>query len=485
MSGDIDVAGRDAFPRVRFFFGTQGRGGTRFYLCLAALAAVVMVGPTLPAADLPEATGAGATNFYQLDLPVALRLARTQNLDIQIAREKLAEAKANEQSALLQFFPWIAPGAGYRRHDNLIQNVEGKIIEVHKQSYTVGASLTAQVDLGDALYKKLAAHQLAKAADFTRAAQEQDTTLAAAQGYFDLAKAQAAVEVAREALRISQDYQQQIHHAVDAGIAFKGDELRVRVQAERNELALQQSLERRRIAAARLAQILRLDSTVDLAATDTDLVPLTLVATNAVLDALVQQALAQRPELKQSQAAIAAARDTRNGAAYGPLVPGFGAQIFAGGLGGGKDGTRDSFGESEDYFLFLQWRLGPGGLLDFGRIKSAKARLNTAVLTGEKVHDEIVRQVVEGNTRVQSLTEQIAAARRALASAQETLRLTQERKELSVGVVLENIQAQQDLTRARTDYLTGVAEFNTAQYALQKAMGTPAAPSAEPSGEPR
>src|ERR1044072_3625065 len=97
-----------------------------------------------------------ATNkTFPIDLPSALQLAGAQNLDLQIARQKLAEARANYESSLWQFFPWIGPGVSYRRHDNLIQNVEGKMIEAHKDSYTVGPSLSGQLDLGDAIYKNL------------------------------------------------------------------------------------------------------------------------------------------------------------------------------------------------------------------------------------------------------------------------------------------------------------------------------------------
>ena len=42
---------------------------------------------------------------------------------------------------------------------------------------------------------------------------------------------------------------------------------------------------------------------------------------------------------------------------------------------------------------------------------------------------------------------------------------------LHFSMVLENIQAEQDLTRARLDLLTAIAEFNKAQYALKKAVG--------------
>ncbi len=327
------------------------------------------------------------------------------------------------------------------------------------------------LDLGDAVYKSLTAKQLVNAADHALESQRQDATLSAAQGYYDLAKAKAIVDVVKEALRISQDYQKQLHDAVGAGIAFKGDELRVQTQTERYQIALRQALEQQRVAAARLAQILHLDSTVELVPQDTDLVPLTLVETNAPLDSLVQQALRSRPELKQSQALVTAARDAKNGAVYGPLIPSLGAQVFFGGLGGGKNDSTGNWGETDDYFVGLGWRIGPGGLFDVGRVRANKARLETARLSGAKVQDEITRQVVESHTRAQSLLNQIATTKQNLATASETLRLTRERKEFGVGAVLEGIQAEQELTRARSDYLSTAAEFNKTQYGLSRAIG--------------
>ena len=41
----------------------------------------------------------------------------------------------------------------------------------------------------------------------------------------------------------------------------------------------------------------------------------------------------------------------------------------------------------------------------------------------------------------------------------------------AVNAVLETIQAEQELTRARTDYLRAIADFNKAQYALLRAIG--------------
>ncbi len=417
-------------------------------------------------AALPKTNG-----VYLIDLPTALHLAGARSLDLQIAREKLAEAKANRASSVWQFFPTVTPGVGYRRHDNLIQDTTGNIIDVHKDSYAVGPVIAAQFDLGDAIYKNLASRQLVKAAESGLESQRQDSLLAAALGYFDLAKTQAAVAVADEAVRIAQDFSGQIERAVEAGLVFKGDALRAQVQVEKNHLALRQAQEQQRVASARLVQTLHLESAVELVAREGELVPLNLVATNASHDSLVVQALSSRPELGQGRFIVEAARDARKGAIYGPLIPSVGAQVFAGGLGGAKDGAPGTFGASEDYQFTLGWRIGPGGLFDRGRIRAADARLKIADLSSQKLLDEVTRQVTESFVRWQSLSDQLATARQAVAAAEEALQLTQQRKEFGVGVVLENIQAEQDLTRARLDVLTTIAEVNKAQYALKKAVG--------------
>jgi outer membrane protein TolC len=428
------------------------------------------------AVALLTAAAAAATNEVsrgvdRIDLPTALRLAGAQNLDVQIARERLVEARANHQGAVAQFFPWLAPGAAYRRHEGRVQAVDGTIFDADKQSYVVGGALTAQLDIGEAIYKSLAAKQLVRAADHAFAAQQQEAILGAAQGYFDLAFGQAAVNVAKESVRISSDYENQVGRAVEGGIAFRGDQLRIRVQTERNQLALRQAEEQQRLAGARLAQTLHLDAAVQLAVGDTDLAPLDLPGSNATVESLVREALTARPELKQSQALVAAARDAERGVLFGPMVPSLGAQAFVGGLGGGRNDDTGNFGDQQEYAIGLNWRIGPGGLFDFSRRRAAASRLQGTRLTEEKIRDEIGRQVVEAFTRMRSTADQLETARRALRDAEEGLRLAQTRQEFAVGVVLENIQAEQDLTRARLDYFKTVAEFNKAQYALTKAVG--------------
>ncbi len=468
-------------------------GDLRLAIYALALAVLGAIAPLAHAttnmaylAALPEgfAVGTRSTNeaVYPIDLETTLRLAGARNLDIQIARERLNEAEANRQSAVEQFFPWVAPGISYHRRDGMAQAVpSGVISDAHYQSYSPGVGLTAQLVLGDAIYHSLAARQLVKVSDQALETQRQDSILSAAEGYFDLLKAKALREVVRQAIQISEDYQQQLHAGVASGIAFRGDELRVQTQTEQYRITQQQALEQERVAAVNLAQTLHLDARTVLVPLENGLRTITIFSTNASMNSLVEQALRTRPELKQSDAFLAATRQTRNGAVYGPLIPSLGAQLFGGGLGGGPDSGPSTFGAEGDYALGLSWRIGPGGLFDKARVNAVKARLAAAQFADSKLKDLIVSDVVASLVRVNSTAVQIQLAERNLDTASETLRLTEQRKQFGVGIVLEDLQAQQALTQARSAYVSALAEYNKAQYALNKAVGGPfEAPAAKP-----
>lgn len=422
-----------------------------------------------------EGTENSSARTSTINLPTVLRLAGARNLDVQIASERLREAEANRAGALLQLAPVITTGASYRRHENLTQGVDGRVIDADKESWTFGPTLTVQSEIGDVIYKNLISQQLVKAAAFASESQREESLLAAALAYFDLAKAQSTRSVALAAVAISEDYARQVKEAVEVGIAFKGEELRTQVQMERDRLTLRQTDEQQQLASARLVQVLHLDATIRLVARDATL-PIEFLRPQQSLSSLLAQAWGHRPELKQSRAQLAAARHTRSAALYGPLFPTIGGQTFAGGLGGGAFGSDYQTGESEDYQATIGWRIGPGGLFDFTRTRAADARVNIADLTAQKVSDEIGRQVSEGYARVHSLADQIVISRRAISAARESLRLTRERKEFAVGNVLEGILSAQELTRARLEYFNIVAEHNKAQYTLSRAVGEAAEP---------
>ncbi|MBL9210125.1 MAG: TolC family protein [Opitutaceae bacterium] len=423
------------------------------------------------ASALPAAPAAPAGNV--IDLPTALRLAGAANLDVQFAREKVAEAKAASDSARARYFPWITPSMVVRRHEENIQAVNGPILDVDKQSFAAGIALNAQLDLGETYFQNLVARQAVRSQEAALAGRQREAALRAATHYFDLVRARAAVAAAEEAAAVADRHADQIGATGDAGLTFKGDVARVRAARERAALAVVRLRAEQRLAAARLAEVLRLDPAVELAPADAAPAPLALDTSSADLGVLISQALAKRPELDEAAARVESARTSRRAATQGPLVPTLGAQVAVGGLGGGPSGssvTRD-FDLSADYALGVSWRVGPGGLFDRNRQREAAARERQGEVEMEKTKDAIRRQVVEQHTRVRSLAAQVELTQKALEAADQAARLSRQRREASVSAALEDLQAEEELARARRDHLTTIADYNAAQYALRFAVG--------------
>jgi outer membrane protein TolC len=408
-----------------------------------------------------------------IDLPTALKLAGANNLDVLIAREKVTEARAASDSARARFFPLIVPSVVVRRHEENVQDAGGRILDADKQSLAAGIALNAQLDLGETYYQNLVAKQLVRSSEAALAGRQRDATYRAAIAYFDLARARAGVIAAEEAARISGRHAEQINATTEAGLTFQGDASRVRAARERAELSLVRLRTDQRIAAARLAELLHMDPTVELTPVDADLAPLSLVTAADDIGAMISRALAARPEIDEASVRLQVAQTNRRGATYGPLIPTLGAQASVGGLGGGPAGSRltRDFDMSSDYSFGVSWRVGPGGLLDRNRQREAASREKQVELELEKIRDLIRRQVVEQHARLRSLASQIDLAKKALEAADQTARLSRQRRETGVSAVLEDLQAEEELARARRDYLSTVADFNQAQYALRFATG--------------
>ena len=417
-----------------------------------------------------------AVQIHSVNLAAVMRLAGAQNLDIRLATERLAVAWAQHEAANMQFFPYLTPGFAYRRHEGNIQTVDGQIIDADKESLGLGVAVTLQLDLGEAYYRSLTTKKLASAATHAVEVQRQESIWQAVSAYLELIRAKASVGVASESARIAEDYARQVKQAVDAGIAFKGDAFRATAQVERNLIVRSQARGQQRIAAARLAQILHLDAKVELVPVD-EPVMLSFGDARRGLDSLIASAIESRPEMAMSADQLEAAIKNSAAARWAPLVPTVKADYYGGDLGGGTyaQGLR-SFNTTQEYGIGLTWRVGPGGLFDPSRPHLADARQRGTAVEQEKLREEIARQVVEAHTLVHSLEEQLVHVRAALDAAGKTLQLARERRAFAVGEVLESILAEQELSRARLDYLTIVTEHNRAQFLLRRAIGADAAP---------
>lgn len=407
----------------------------------------------------------------RIDLATVLRLAGINNLDIAAARAVERQATAANDAATLRFFPYLTVGQTYARRTGLDQQTSGAMLDVYRQLYRRGAAVAVGVDLGDAVFGKLAARQLQQAAQHSVEAQRNVTLLAAADAYFDLVNAAATVGIDQEAVRISSGYQNQLERAVNIGLTNRSDALRVAVQTRQAEVELRGARAAERTAAAALATVLHLDPTIEWVPAERLVVPPAIVPLEQPVEALVRGALMRRPELKASEAAVAAAEHERTAAKYGPLIPTLSAASTYAGTSGGPNGKLSPYQATHDDVVGLSWRFGPGGLFDFSRTEAANATLDRRTVADEKLRQGISQQVVDAFTAAEAARDQMRLARDGVQLAERSLNLSMQRKEFGVYAVIEVIQAQQDLTRARNSYASAMARYAKAQYGLAQATG--------------
>jgi outer membrane protein TolC len=434
------------------------------------LAALVLSLAAVPAAVHAEQVP--ANDVQPIDLTTALRLAGANNLDLALTREAERQAKAVNDAATFSFFPWLQIGEVYARRTGNDQQTTGVMVDVDKQLYRRGASVGFAVNLGDALFTKLAARRLQSAAAHNTEAQRNDALLAAASAYFDLVNSVAEIDIARDAVRVSHDYQDQLERAVAIGLTNRSEALRVAVRTQEDEVALRAAEAQQLRFSTALAVVLRLDPAVALMPNERLVTPLTLVPLDTPVDRLILRALQLRPEVQASTAAIAAAEQQRTAAKYAPLIPSISAAATYAQTRGGANGTLDPYLPTHDYVVGLNWRLGPGGLFDFSRTEAADSVLAHQRIGDEKLRQSISQQVVNALSAAQAARDQMLLARRGVELAQQSLKLSMQRKEFGVYAVLEVIQAQQDLTRSRSNYATALAQFAKAEYALARATAS-------------
>jgi outer membrane protein TolC len=382
-----------------------------------------------------------------VDLPTVMKLAGANNDEIELARVKHAESIAESKLAWQRFWPTLSLGVGYRGHEGRIQDVAGAIY-----------------------YSALAAKQKAIAAEQLAEKSRRDIVMEATTRYFDLLATEASVVILEDDLRLTQDYEKQIGGAVTAGTAFRADLLRVKTQVSRAKLTIRQHQEKRDLAAAALAETLRLPPETELRPAKADLVPVRLNGKKGVASMLTD-AVQNRPELKAASAANSAATFERDRARIAPLIPSVQAGYNFGGLGGGFAGDMGNFGDSQDFYAGLGWKIGPGGLFDKQRQVIAGAREEATVLQAGQIKAAIGREVVEAAAKSQSAHDQIAINDEAVTAAEEMAKLAKERQASQLGVVLEYLLAREELTRARQSRVMAVTDFNKAQHELKRAIG--------------
>jgi outer membrane protein TolC len=414
-----------------------------------------------------------------IDLSTALRLAGANNLQIQFAQQRLAEAFARLDGAEVLWLPSLSAGPLYNKHDGRLQETEGNVIEVSRNSAFIGGGPTMSFHLADALFEPLAACQLVRAEQAAVARTTNDTLLAVAVAYLDLVQAESQRAISRQDVSNAKQLVELTESFAKTGQGLESDAARARNEMATRQRELIEADEAVLTRSVRLANLLRLDPAVTLHTVNTEVTPLVLLTEDTPLKELTERALATRPETEERSALVQAAFERLRQERIRPFIPRVLLDISAGGYGGGTGSHFTNFSDRTDFNVLAVWELRNLGLGNQALERQREAQQLQAATSEELIRDLIAAEVAEAYHQIHERRRQIDVGQQAVAESLRSLELNMNRIRGAEGLPIEALQAIQSVAAARRSYLAAVTNYNRAQFVLLRAVGQP--PTALPS----
>jgi outer membrane protein TolC len=438
-----------------------------------------VVAPEVPATSLESAP-------VPVNLPTVLAMIGGQHPVVGFAQSRVQEAYAQLDRAKVMWLPSIQTGFNYRRRDGNYQAVDGSIVDVNLNSmnYGLGAGavaagsptrpgIVAQFHLADALFTPKVAEKTAWAREHAASAILNRQLLDGGIAYLDLLEAYQDHEIVSESFRRNSELAK-----ITADFAAVGAGLRSDADRAATELAMVQSRqltarEGQLIASTRLARVLSIPMSSAILPQDTIAIPLELMPQLSDEPSLISTGLATRPELKESQALVAAACAAYKREKQAPFVPsvllGFSTTSFGGGLG--RDA--ENFGGRYDVDAMMVWETRNLGFGEGAARRERSAQVHQATFTKLRMMDQVAQEIAEANIQIGMRKQQVELSQQAIAHARDSYARHMERIKEGQGLPIEALQAIQALENAERAYLRAVTSYNRSQLQLQWALGWP------------
>ncbi len=440
---------------------------------------------SLPAISQDSASAVNSS-AYEIDLASVMAMSNANHPLVAFMQWRVREAEAQTVRAEMLWLPSLRAGVNFNKHEGRIQDVAGNIINTSRGSLYAGAGASAvgagspavpgvfaSFHLTDALHQPEIAEQERCARQFAATATEQEAWLQAGLGYIELIRAHQERAIASDVVAQLEELERITGDYARTGQGLKSDHERAQAELAIRRNDVLRAGEGVQVAAARLAQQVRLDPTVELLPRESVMQPLSLSAISSSPQQLVADALANRPEASESRHLVSQAVTRLEREKSAPWLPSLLLGMSYGGLTGGLGGDFRNSGGRFDGDVAAFWEVRQLGLGEKAARDEANARIEQAKWREISTLDRIAREVVEATAQVESRRQQIAQAETAIAAGQRSYQHNRERILNAQGLPIETLQAIQALGQARREYLRCVADYNAAQLTQLRALGWP------------
>jgi outer membrane protein len=415
-----------------------------------------------------------------LSLRDAVRVALRENQSVAAAAAGIRASMTHTAEVRAGKLPKVDYAESFTRSDNPVF-VFSSLLTQHQfgpDNFAIGTlnrpdslnDFQSVVSLDQPLYDGGQARHAAKSAELSvqmsaeeRRGAEMAVIAGVVRAYFGAVLAAESLRTAEQALRSAEADLKRAQDVRAAGLSTDVDVLSIRVHlASVTEQRIQRAADLD-VARARLndAMGLPLDAP---AALTTALEPLD--APDLDLPALQRQAAADRPEARGSRlAADAAAVQAAN--ARSALLP---QVTFHAAFEADRQQFVTKGGANWLASVGLHWNLF-NGMGDKARIEEAGQEVERAHAVARQVNSAVQLDVRRASADLRAAQQRIEVAKAAVAEAEESLRITQNRYAAGMSNVTDLLRNETAVTESRTRYLAAIHDQRIAAAAVELATG--------------
>jgi outer membrane protein TolC len=306
-------------------------------------------------------------------------------------------------------------------------------------------------------HKEAAERQLERA--------DQEVVFGVINAYEAVLLAKKELEVAVQATKTAEAILDRSTARVESGVAVESDLLNAQVRHAARKAELIRARNNLSLARAELSQVMGISTDREVEPTET-LGERSLPA--KLLEELEKQALETRPDLKRVQSEEAGQKQSVSIAksAFGPRVNAFADweadnPTFVSG-GGGNNWVAG---------IEIQVDLFQGGARR-AKLQHEQALQEKVAALKEATRDAIRLEVRRAYYDVDTARQQVEVAKAAIAQAQESLRIIQNRYDSGVSTITDLLSAEEAASRSQAEYWQTICHYYTSYANLELATGT-------------
>jgi outer membrane protein TolC len=435
------------------------------------------------------ATNAGAD---VMTVDQAVKLALQKNVDVIGSEATLLEARSAWYSSLTPLVPNLRISATRFNTVTTLEHQTGVDFQFGRplpftstsdfEAHGTTPQLSGQwnfLNLSNWAGYSAARHGM-QAAQLGRQATRNDVALAARRQFYSVVTAVRLAGVANGAVKLARDDERRVRALFEVGSVARSDLLKAEVrtaQSELDSLTAVQLVVNQRIALAELLGVRE----QQMSEVDTAMVVEPLSYDEP---ALVKEASKGRPDLMAADRDLAAAKaDVRSAKlAWLPYISASGQVPFNtasrqvstvfDSLGGKQvlPALKITTDQGWSGSLALNWDIF-SGFATQSRIAAARARLLRSQENQAALYRNLESEVHQALQAYNEALERDRVARRGLESAEENLKLTQEKYNVGSATILDLIDAQVQLQRAQSDTVVALAAIRVAEAQLNRVRG--------------